>query len=118
MKGLIPAQEVLCIFCGRALETIDHVLISCHLAWRLWCEASQGWGVHLVFPGSLRSLFELWMDIRIGGKFMKKIWESIFYAVVWTIWKVRNNFILHGETVQFDHILHLIKFRVGCWIQL
>jgi len=94
MKGLIPAQEVLYIFYGRALETVDHVLVSCHLAWRLWCEASQGWGVHLVFPDSLRSLFELWMDIRTGGKFMKKVWESIFYAVVWTIWSGTTSFFV------------------------
>ena len=85
---------MLCIFYGRALETVDHVLVSCHLAWRLWCEASQGCGVHLIFPGSLRSLFESWMDIRTGGKFMKKVWESIFYAVVWTIWSGTTSFFV------------------------
>ena len=77
---------------------------------------TQVWDFQLVLLGSLRSFFELWMEVGIRGKFMKKVEGFVFYAVVWSIWKVRNDQIFRGETVHLERILSLIKFKMGCWI--
>jgi len=84
LKGLTHAQDVLCVFCGRFPEAIDHVLLSCQFPWRLWSAMSKVWGVQLVLPGSLRSLFELWMGVKIWGKFMKKA-VGIMFSMFWLV---------------------------------
>ena len=48
---------------------------------------------------------------------MKKVWDSVFYAMVWPIWKVKNGQIFHEETVHLEQIPSFIKFRVDYWIR-
>lgn len=43
------------------------------------------------------------------------MWEAIFYATAWTIWKVRNDLQFNNVLPKWDEILELMKVTVGFW---
>uniref|UniRef100_A0A803PYD6 Reverse transcriptase zinc-binding domain-containing protein n=1 Tax=Cannabis sativa TaxID=3483 RepID=A0A803PYD6_CANSA len=83
-----PIEEVSCPLCGIKNETIEHLFLSCNVAFRLW--KSFPWGIFLVCDS----------DIRIWDK-VKFIWdlknkginsdEVFLYAslTVDTIWRIK-----------------------------
>ena len=75
-------------------------------------------GLHIVVPGSVQEMFVLWMSLKGNNKFNQKVLKSVFFAVVWSLWKVRNDLIFGTQAFNLEQILLLIKFRVGCWINL
>jgi len=116
IKGILQANQIFCDLCGWCPETID--LLSCHTAWRVWCAVGPVRGLHIVVPGSVREMFVLWMSLKGNDKFNQKVLKSVFFAVVWSLWKVRNDLIFGTQAFNLEQILLLIKFRVECWINL
>ena len=52
--------SALCVFCKSEDESVDHVLISCQLVWKVWGGLLQWWGVLWVVPGSVVCLLQWW----------------------------------------------------------
>ena len=99
-------------------ETIDRVLLLCQVSWEVWCDVVQRWRPCLGIAGSLKHMFVMWMGVAVPARFMHNVWKSLFFAVVWSLWKARNDLIFGGQVFQLQHILFHIKFWVGCWIDL
>ncbi|KAK2646450.1 hypothetical protein Ddye_021645 [Dipteronia dyeriana] len=47
----------------------------------------------------------------------KRVWNILFFAIVWTIWESRNDMIFHGISVNLGKALDTIKFRVALWFK-
>lgn len=57
----------------------------------------------------------LWWD---GAKLMKQekvIWKSIPLAVLWYVWKLRNECKFRNSNPSLHEVIELIKFRVAIW---
>lgn len=39
------------------------------------------------------------------------------YAVLWSIWKVRNDLVFKNIILDVDEVTDLIKFRVAFWVK-
>ena len=67
-----------------------------------------------VILGSINSMFEWWQGWRFKG--VKKIfWELIPPAILWSIWRVRNDVLFEGKQVDWVALLDLIKWRIAFW---
>lgn len=49
-------------------------------------------GVYFAIPENIGPAFEMWMGAVIGD-FQHKLWASVFYAIIWTIWDLRHTLV-------------------------
>ena len=41
----------------------------------------------------------------------------LFFAVVWSVWEVRNDFIFNSKTVGMDQSMDMVKIRIVWWFK-
>lgn len=88
----------LCKFCGEAVESIDHSLLLCPFSWNVWCLTLQWWGLYRITPSSVVSLFYWWINFKVSHR-VTWIWNCIPFAVLWSIWKLRNEHIFQEKAL-------------------
>ncbi|GMP84262.1 hypothetical protein CsSME_00037854 [Camellia sinensis var. sinensis] len=69
---LDPTVDPLCIFCNSCDEDVNHVILHCSFAWKIWTEILSWWGIIWVVPQSMSHLLEWWDGFKI-----KKLEKSI-----------------------------------------
>lgn len=57
-----------------------------------------------------------WSDLAVG-KFGKKLWNAIFFALIWNIWFERNQVKFKGKTFSAMNLFQSVKVRVFEWIK-
>ena len=78
-RGLVSeAISDLGCFCGREMESIDHLFIRCDVATSIWSYFLKECGVSWCFPGSLTETFEAWRGIPMFGN-SRILWRIILF---------------------------------------
>ncbi|KAL7259613.1 hypothetical protein ACSBR1_005492 [Camellia fascicularis] len=72
------------------------------------------WGFSRALPDVVEKVF-LWWDGAKVRKPEKVIWKSIPLAVLWSIWKLRNECKFKNSNPNLDEVIELIKTRVAIW---
>nr|CCA66140.1 hypothetical protein [Beta vulgaris subsp. vulgaris] len=114
--GIIPKDDDICILCSNSSETSDHLLLHCNFARSLWHWWFSLWNIQWVFPHTLREAFDQWQT-RSRCVFFKKAWLTIFFIIVWSVWKERNSRIFEKSESSVKDIQDLILLRLGWWIK-
>ena len=114
--NIIPHAQDICPLCDKNSETVDHLLLHCEFSWKIW-----GWWFHIwnqawVSPKTLKDLFISWSPEN-SNPFFKKIWWAMFYIIVWSVWKERNERVFRSSQCSHDQIRELILTRIGWWIK-
>ncbi|KAI8528432.1 hypothetical protein RHMOL_Rhmol12G0148300 [Rhododendron molle] len=55
------------------------------------------------------------MGLKLRQK-LKIIWDSIPFAVIWSIWNARNQLMFKNKEVNWMKTSDLIKARVAFWV--
>lgn len=113
---LINRDNGVCPFCNSEMENPNHLLLQCHFSWSIWSLCIKWWGCQWVCPPTLIDLMLSWFSNCFRGV-EKCIWESIFFAVIWSIWKARNNLIFSNTQVEKLNLLDVIQRRVAFWVK-
>ncbi|XP_028113519.1 uncharacterized protein LOC114311591 [Camellia sinensis] len=110
------SASTLCIFCQEQQETAEHVLISCHLVWKVWTGLLQWWGTTWVVPNSVSNLLLWWsgFDCR---KSERRIWNAIPLVTLWSIWKHRNECLFQASSPNLQELQELIVTRIAIWLK-
>lgn len=112
--NLLWANEASCPFCSSVEVLIRHLFLHCKFTWSLWTGMMGWWGIQLPITNTC----EEWLDILCGtvdGSFRRKLWISLFYVVLWTIWNIRNRVVFW--MVDWNHELQQIKLRLEFWMK-
>ena len=114
--GCIPASDLLCVFCSSNGESIKHFFFECPVAWMFWHSCLQWWGISWCYHNSPMLFFEAWQGAPFRG-FEKKLWMSMMYAILWSIWRTRNRIIFEQFNPNWAFEIDQIKLRVGYWVR-
>ncbi|XP_028059454.1 uncharacterized protein LOC114263152 [Camellia sinensis] len=108
--------DVCCIFCKEMEETSIHVLLHCPFVWWIWSYFVNWWGLQWVLPGSVQDLLDWWAGCR-HTKMVKKIWSVVPLAILWSIWKQRNDCVFNGVQRSLDALCENIKVIIAVWVK-
>jgi hypothetical protein len=78
-----------CCMCCCNGETVEHLLLHCHVAGALWNWIFEAFGIFWVMSGTVAELLHSWWNGL--GRHSSDIWNLIPACLMWTIWKERNH---------------------------
>ncbi|XP_021991990.1 uncharacterized protein LOC110888791 [Helianthus annuus] len=112
----IPLTSISCPFCNNAVESVNHLLVSCDLAQQIWTVIFQ-W-TKLSLPRYTLSVVQL-LELILSHK-CNKIKKRSLYVVVaatcWKIWLTRNDIIFKQKSTSVSKMIADIKAVSFTWI--
>ena len=92
-----------CIMCRSNGETVDHLLIHCGKAYRLWTLVFRSFGFSWVLLRSVAdTLFGWWNWL---GKHLSNIWNLAPLCLMWCLWRERNRRMFEDKESLDDQLL-------------
>ena len=102
-----------CIMCRCCGETMDHLLLHCRKAYRLWCFVFKTFGISWVPSRTVQEcLFSWWNWL---GKHSSNIWNLVPLCLMWCIWRERNRRTFEDLDRSKDQLLALFAGSLFDW---
>lgn len=60
--------------------------------------------------------FECWIEV-IKGDFQRKLWISLFFVGIWSIWNQRNRVVFDEVETDWEFFNYLVRLRLGFWLK-
>lgn len=96
-RVLLKNDLGLCLFCGKDVESEEHLLLTCCVTERIWKHWCSCIGSHVVMPNDLRTHY--WQHpSMVRGKLGGMAWTMVSFTIIWCVWRLRNDMI-------FNHVL-------------
>jgi len=67
--------------------------MECTFSWKIWCYFANELGQHPPRLGTFRQFYEGWFALPWKNNISKKMGATTFFAVAWSLWKLRNGII-------------------------
>ncbi|GLT28862.1 hypothetical protein SLA2020_037660 [Shorea laevis] len=116
-QGVLGSEEdQSCVLCGKKAESVNHLLFSCPIAWKVWSSCYQWWGIN-VAPQEKGWNHLIQHAGLFNNKFAKEAWKVIWFAVAWNMWLWRNQKIFKAKLEPQDKMIEVIKFQTFQWIK-
>jgi hypothetical protein len=101
-----------CCLCKRDEEFVDHLLLHCDVAYALWTNIFNCFGMSWVMPIRVIDLFTCWW--KFGRLRSASIWKMVPICIFWCVWRERNlrcfedlDSSMEDILVSFFHTLYL-----------
>lgn len=107
--------DLLCPFCKRENESLEHLFFLCPSVLKVWYNCYNWLGVSSVLPRDCWSHF-LQHAHGCWNPNQQRVWWSIWCAMVWTIWVLRNNLVFRNLEPDWSNVLDLVKWKAWVWI--
>ena len=105
-----------CVFCKSEPESSTHLMLHCYFAWMVWADMMDWWELKGAFPGAVEGILHWWDRVALNRKEIW-IWKVIPLAVIWSLWKLRNECIFKSVSPTLVDLCELIKIRVALWLK-
>lgn len=103
----------LCQICGEEIETIDHMMLQCRVAWKIWSMAINDIGNHLNRGSAVFDLFTYilnsYKEDQKGGMFA--------LMLGWRIWKMRNKLVFENKRDHIIRVIHAAALDMRVWAE-
>ncbi|XP_039046839.1 uncharacterized protein LOC120187117 [Hibiscus syriacus] len=110
-RSVAEIVDHLCVLCGREVESVSHLFLHCRVVWGLWSSFLKMWNVSLVIPKCIMDFIILWDDFMTNSL----NWKFIPMAVMWSVWKYRNEIIFQKRKLDLVRLSFIVRFRVASW---
>ncbi|XP_026384730.1 uncharacterized protein LOC113280301 [Papaver somniferum] len=110
----VNIQNTICSLCNREEETKYHIFLRCDLAKQVFDYFVKACHVNWNLPAAVFDLFQYWKGVVLNGK-MKEVLEELIYAILWHLWKTRNNMTFGGKKQIFEEVCLNIKQSIIRW---
>ncbi|MFS7939902.1 putative reverse transcriptase zinc-binding domain-containing protein [Helianthus anomalus] len=112
----IQVPTILCVFCGEADETSEHLFVSCSFAQSVWQLITQWCKVSSIYAFGFRDLLVLHWYSRIPKKKMKAF-HAIILKAIWCIWRMRNDMVFNRKPPSLANVIGSIKVLSLLWVK-
>ncbi|GJW17771.1 hypothetical protein Tco_0025207 [Tanacetum coccineum] len=106
---------MLCPCCDNYIETVEHCIISCEDAMRVWEMIFTWWGMGSVNIFTVRDLFNHKGDLVVD-KVSRKVWNAVLRDAGYLIWKRRNDRVFRGTCGNIVRLFQEIQLKSYEWI--
>jgi len=96
------------VLCGAVEESASHLFHHCLVADQVWKMAMNCLEFHFVTPPNLFIHSACWSDEANSKKIRRGFW-LIWHAVIWVIWRERNDRIFNNKEKGVDEIVEEVK---------
>lgn len=103
------------------METSAHLFFSCLVSWQIWTTLLNWWGLTCKIHENVVSNIELCNGLLQGcskKSFKWKLWISILFVTVWTIWYEKNHIKFQNKSSIVETMINDIKLRSIFWIKI
>ncbi|KAE8709200.1 hypothetical protein F3Y22_tig00110332pilonHSYRG01083 [Hibiscus syriacus] len=112
-RGVSGVEDSVCPLCRKYNESVSHFFLHCEVVWVLWAKFLKFWNVFFVVPGSVMDFLIAWDDLVSRSN----IWKFISRAMLWSIWKCRNEVIFQNGKVDSALLFFISRFRTVSWFE-
>jgi len=99
-RDVIDASHLTCAaLCGE-LEDRDHLFFRCDVYGRIWPLVSKWLGIDSVYNGTISTHSSQFCSIGGFSKGARTMFTIIWIAVIFVVWKYRNNRIFQNKSDQ------------------
>ena len=102
-----------CCMCCCDRESVDHLLLHCHVTHTLWTFMLQAFGIHWVMPRLVAGLLSCWHQWL--GKHNSNIWNLIPGCLMWIVWFEWNRCSFENMEKTLDELKVLCQCSLFEW---
>ncbi|CAL5421767.1 unnamed protein product [Camellia sinensis] len=115
--GVLHANDSsVCCLCKSGAETINHVLLSCQVAWSVWSAILKWWDVQGALPDSVEAVLDWWAGVRFTKK-ARLMWKALPMVVMWSLWNHRNECLFRDVAPSGEGVSDMVKVRMAFWFK-
>ncbi|GAU32175.1 hypothetical protein TSUD_68460 [Trifolium subterraneum] len=116
-RGIITAEAQSCVAGCGALESAQHLFISCSTFGSLWMLVRSWLGVSLADPLDLTGHFSQFTFSSGSARARRSFLQLIWLLCVWTIWKERNNRLFRNSEQSVSQLMDQVKLHSYWWLK-
>jgi hypothetical protein len=105
---------IYCIFGEMSGELENYLFAFCSLAW--WLKVFKWFGVVTALPHSMSSIFERFRALSSSRKYIFHDILMVWHAVIWALWRSRNDRIFPSIVVAPQEIFDRIRIISWKWL--
>jgi len=117
-RDAIDASQLMCAaLCGE-LEDRDHLFFRCGDVYgRIWLLVSNWLGIDSVYKGNICTHSFQFRSIGGFSKNSRTAFTIIWIAVIYVVWKDRNNRIFQNKSDQLVALAEKVKLQTYWWLK-
>jgi hypothetical protein len=96
----------ICLLCGEAEETMNHLLNSCHYTAQIWDQAAIIMRTSDRSRDSILATITNWRDQAFHSPLLNRVWQLLPGFILWQTWKERNRRTFKGLALPWQHCWH------------
>ncbi|MCH96298.1 F-box family protein [Trifolium medium] len=113
-RGILQYQQTNCALCELAVESSVHLFLHCDCSSKVWYDIMRWLGLVVIIPSNLASSFGLLVGCG-KNKRSRECLALIWNSLLWTIWKVRNDFVFNNKEVVIEEMVDQVKTQSWKW---
>ena len=116
-QPLLYVSPSWCVMCKKGSETVNHLFLHCSVAQKVWTNILQKFTISWVLPQDINHL--ILGDFMFGrDRRTKLLWSLVIFAVLWTLWRERNQRIFEDREESLPNIIDSVHYWVALWASL
>ncbi|XP_058732733.1 uncharacterized protein LOC131604304 [Vicia villosa] len=114
-RGIITEESgMVCVFCYTEIESLNHLLVGCCEARKVWQKIAGWLGIDLE---NVEDVVEHLLDFEgcLTGLVSKRKRLLVWLASVWAMWWMRNEIIFNDQEYHEDEVVHKAISLAWLW---
>jgi len=103
-----------CVFCDIEDESATHLFLHCDFISKVWSEVMRWLNFYVITPPNLLIHSLVWSREVRSKKLRRGAW-LIWHAVVWVVWKARNNHIFNNIVPDVEDLVEQVRVLSWQW---
>ena len=103
-----------CVFCDGDDESVVHLFLHCDVTSKVWRKLMCWLNFNFIMPLNL-FIHALCWSREVRSKMLRRGMWLIWHAVVWVVWKTRNDQIFNNKIIGVEEMVDQIKALSWHW---